>query len=36
MAAQRDEISLKLLKNISRVSATNEGIFFFSAQEKFR
>ena len=37
MAARRYEISLRLLKNISRVSADNERNMFFSTrEEKFR
>ena len=37
MAAQRYEISLRVLENISRVSAANAGVKYFSIrEEKFR
>ena len=36
MAAQRYEISLRVLKNISQVSAANELNIFSTREEKFR
>ena len=36
MAARRYEISLRVLKNISRVSAANERTIFSTREEKFR
>ena len=36
MAARRYEISLRVLKNISRVSAANEWNIFSTREEKFR
>ena len=35
MAAQEYEISLRVLKNISRVSAANESNIFSTQEEKF-
>ena len=36
MAARRYEISLQVLKNISRVRAANERNIFSTGEEKFR
>ena len=36
MAERRDEISLRVLKDISRVSAANERNIFSTREEKFR
>ena len=36
MATRRYEISLQVLKNISRVSAANEQNIFSTREEKFR
>ena len=36
MAVRRYEISLRVLKNISRVSAANERNIFSTREEKFR
>ena len=36
MAARRYEISLRVLKNISRVTAANERNIFSTREEKFR
>ena len=36
MAARRYEISLRVLKNISRVSAANKKNIFSTREEKFR